>query len=796
MRALALAYSALAFAADLEASEATATAAVRLAAALAELNPEAACGPAIHDVAEVAQTVLRCLAAHPDCPTVTETACEYFLMVSLVPLEERRAEFQGPLYASLVPVCLRLASFPEGFTTWAQSDLDDEAFDRLREHTLCELLDVAFAVLKGEFLSIVSQYVSAEPSWQRAEAVAFAIRSVGLTLRDIACSLHGGQGSVGAHNRHLAAPAAPNGPGALAPRRSSAGNSPACPASTHPQFVVVECVEFLVAFFTEAVAGVRGGNPFGRHPAAVASVCRAIASFAKWFQMEPRGPLEGALQFLLWAMTVEEMGGNKHAATAFNSVCSRCNHHLARPAIIETLLAAARPALSPPLQSVRDRWLGQARKGVLRHSRGSAMLHVEENVTDRGPVVEGLSRIIAQLPIAAAVPHALALTAPLHDRIASILAQGEALPALQRDAVSVCVLASEIHLLASAVRFLEFPSAARGSQDGEGEAAVAPHPVVAVVERSWPLLTAVLGSEWSRAFEVATSICDVMKRSLLATRATAGGRSMVPSLLKLGTSILVDKGQPMGLEIIGLTAELYGREISESAAAAEPLAQPLEAAFRAGCECAVHVIVAMGPGDDRRVDMYRYLFDMCAKVLLFLPQLHLSSNLAPTLLQLAMYCFQTARERDALHPTIAWLAAVVTPGEKQIATRPWQQYGLATWTALEPVIPALLESLFTAFIDTCPRQLTRSLAGALYGLISNPVLGPAARSTLPGVVKGACAGLVAQGAMEEGDVDRFLACVLRAPPLPKPLFDALLSDFSLMCRKEASSDVLLSYAMQ
>lgn len=103
-----------------EGAEALAVGLCKVATALAELSPELACGPTIPEALGVAEVVLRC--CHPGLTggsgAPLEAACEYFLMVNLVPLEERAEPFRAPLFQQLVPLCLQLATFPDAFTTW------------------------------------------------------------------------------------------------------------------------------------------------------------------------------------------------------------------------------------------------------------------------------------------------------------------------------------------------------------------------------------------------------------------------------------------------------------------------------------------------------------------------------------------------------------------------------------------------------------------------------------------------------------------------------------------------------
>jgi len=54
---------------------------------------------------------------------------------------------------------------------------------------------------------------------------------------------------------------------------------------------------------------------------------------------------------------------------------------------------------------------------------------------------------------------------------------------------------------------------------------------------------------------------------------------------------------------------------------------------------------------------------------------------------------------------------------------------------------------------------------------------------------------VADGRLTANDCRAFCTAALREPPLPAPLFAALLTDFAGIPRGEATSDSLLAYQM-
>jgi len=93
---------------------------------------------------------------------------------------------------------------------------------------------------------------------------------------------------------------------------------------------------------------------------------------------------------------------------------------------------------------------------------------------------------------------------------------------------------------------------------------------------------------------------------------------------------------------------------------------------------------------------------------------------------------------------------------------------------------------------TLPRESIRSAAGVLRELLQ--MGGNAA--AMAWVESAAAAAPVCggcRGEVGEREVRLFRGCCLAAPPLPKQLFSAVMLDFGLVCRAEATSEQLLAY---
>lgn len=93
---------------------------------------------------------------------------------------------------------------------------------------------------------------------------------------------------------------------------------------------------------------------------------------------------------------------------------------------------------------------------------------------------------------------------------------------------------------------------------------------------------------------------------------------------------------------------------------------------------------------------------------------------------------------------------------------------------------------------TLPRDSIRSAAGLLRELL-HMAGRAAAEAWLDGVLQRPEFAQAAGGRVGEREVRIFRGCCLANPPLPKPLFSAVMLDFGLVCRAEATAEQLLAY---
>ena len=370
---------------------------------------------------ELTDVVLALVEAHER--PVTEAAADYFLMINTVPVADRHPALGAPLFERLVAACVRRATLPSDFTTWDEAEEDRDTFSRFREQILADLLDNCYGMTRGQYLAQIGGYLTNANSWQAAEAAVFAARAVAAPLkrRVVPAAKRLGRFAGGDDGDDE------NDPAVAADRAASdaflsqlfqrVGEAGAAAASGRSTRRVREPPA------GDGVDGAHGGI-----------VRVVVGTDVVW-----RARAGGVAGYLLAAMRVPEAFGR--AAVAFGNVCARCGSTFGDPETLSRLVAGAEAA-TPDAPPPRDLGAGG---------------DLGEGDDSRAAIVEGLARIVAGLSDAAvAAEFGKRLAAPAAararpDRDGSRReSRGDA-----RDAV-----AAEIRLIASAVRFLEFPSIA------------------------------------------------------------------------------------------------------------------------------------------------------------------------------------------------------------------------------------------------------------------------------------------------------------------------------------------------
>lgn len=366
----------------------------KVAAALADRSPEGV-AQALPEAVPLAELMMTCLSLGQR--GVAEFAIDYLDSLSTVPLAERQPQLQQPLYSSLLQVLFPHMQFPQSFTNWDEwVEDDEEAFNRFREQSLQEVLEISFGVLGSHYLAVMSHQLQSAATWQSAEAALFGIRCVSSSVLESASPDSQDQSEEGSHQQNNRA--------------------------------------LLSSLFRQLCSGQGQLTQTGllQQPWVMATAARLIGDYALWFSNlgGPDVPLEAALKLLLQALTMPQAA--PAAAKAFRGLCIRCAPRLTNPADVEGLIGLAHTALQTAATS----------PGVV----------VE--LVDKQSVVEGLARVTALLPPPAAARAGQHLIGPFL-QAAQVDLQNDP-GSTQRSEQ----LAARLQLVACAIRFMEFGSSA------------------------------------------------------------------------------------------------------------------------------------------------------------------------------------------------------------------------------------------------------------------------------------------------------------------------------------------------
>jgi len=477
---------------------------------------------------------------------------------------------------------------------------------------------------------------------------------------------------------------------------------------------------------------------FSSHPLVIQQASRLVGDYASWLAVHPAS-LNGLLQYVFQALLVPDAW--TQAARAFRSLCSRCTKHLQDDAIVQGLVEGVKQVLpSIPFSPTED----------------------NEADDERTAVVEGLARLIASLQNHVAIPLALSLASPLISSAQEVAAS--------LDVSKSPELSAWLRLLSSEVRFLESESSAERN------------PAMALLESSWPLLGGVAAEErWCSSVDVVDALCMMYDRLLLATKVSA--LPFVPTLLPLLQGIFLKHSYASCLDTLAVVVEVFAPDSNEEMWKA--ISQTLGTMVQACLQRVQH-------GDiSQHVDVLRALYDMCHKCLVFVPNLFVTSDTAfVSVLQVLPFTLRTP-ERDPLRSMLVFISYLFSPSAKA-ATRPeWHQLEDRGNWAIQTHGEALTGALLFASADSCPRHLLQTLAGALYAVVTHRaashreewIIRALQRADFP----------AATGAIGDNEKQLFCEVALRKPPLSKPRFQAMISDFASICRKECTVDALVAY---
>ena len=727
----------------------------------------------------LALTSLVLALAETHARVIMEHAADYFLMLNTVSLAERHPDLRAPLFQRVLETCARHAAFPAGFTTWREAGEDRDAFERFREQTLVDLLDNCFGMCGvdapgGGYLGFVASQLDGATSWQHAESALFLARAA----------------SSAAKRR--------------ATRARAADRARETPAETRER----EATDAFLRQTLTRIGDAQGANPaptsavFASHPLVVAAAARVVGAYAPWLgQTAGRGDAEAVARACA-AYLVAALGAGpeafRHASSAFHALCAKCADAFARSrdTVGELLDAAERALPESPPAGEGDRLAGGGAFG------GGGV----DGDDDRAGVVEGLARVVAAVadPREAAV-HAKRLTAPIMARAARHAARTEATGELPT------ALAAELKLLASALRFLEFPgldASARPGPDGsESE-----HPALAALSEAWPTLRLFNAEPWRSVPAVADATSAVLQKALLCAKAR--GAAFAPRALDALGATFAAHHHPSCLDAFATAAEACFSS-TRTGAETDALHALFCPAFASFVEAAAACLSAHPIAD--RAEVARALFECAHKLATFAPFVflnathagnarHTTSGLAcHTALSIAVAALST-RERDAVRAATALLSVAAAPGDVASRSETWRAGRGRSVDAFFSSASgeSAVKGCLLAGADHAPRHVLRPLAQFLFAL----------RNTYGAAVDAWLANTLADASFPDAATpaspaarEAFLAAATRSAPGTDGSFPAhgaapaarrwvaACVDFFLVCRRELGEDALVAYQM-
>lgn len=565
---------------------------------------------------------------------------------------------------------------------------------------------------------------------------------------------------------------------------------------------------------------------FTSHALVVEGTARLVGQFAMWFGRTRSPALVGTVRYLLRALRTP--GAAQPTAEAFRNLCARCGDALADPQVLGPLIQQA-PACFPPPPPPPP-----------------AGREEEEQEDHRQPLVEGLARVASKLPAreAAAAAAELVVRSPavflfhpsesstlpprLCDSLgvpaAALLTRGDPPLATQRPILeraqqaaasagpssaaaaaaaaapppaAAYALASELRLLASAVRFLEGSADCPSGPDGHTRT-----PAMALLEHSWGVVGAVGDHPaWRASRPVVAALCELYKRALLSAKA-ASAPLLPPMLASLGAAFEAHQ-HPECLDALATAVEVFsgtgGALPPGTSGVLDPQAAAALAAALERAVAATHVRLAAaqaaGGKPAEHAELLRGVFELGNRFLLFASPQILRSQAPAAMAQLAAATLGL-QEREPVTAAAAFTANLISPGRQMAAAG-------ELWRSCRPQIDAiaaqhgaaLVSAALAAAAYTCPRSSMRQVGALLFALLN--AYPDATAQSLAAAVQSPEFPNPALGAARLTDEAKrlFLAAALRAPParLPQARFEALVADFAQVCRREAGEDALLAY---
>lgn len=423
------------------------------------------------------------------------------------------------------------------------------------------------------------------------------------------------------------------------------------------------------------------------------------------------------------------------SARAFRSLCVACSPHMAQPGPVEQLIQAVEASL-PPLPE---------------NSSPSTV-----STDDRTAVNEGLATLVAALPPSEASRLGVRLVTPYVTSLGRMAGAG--------DPSAAGALVTCLTLLAGSIRHLEF-----GRPEHEGK------PCAALVQFSWPTLDTLLTASHVQANgEVLGALGDVYTRAIQAL-----GPEALPTAHLTSHLVSIFERYQHHECVPPLVTAVQSSSESALQSQVDFHRGVFGAVSGAGFGCLQRGELA------KRPEVLGSLFSLASAYSSQCPAVVVSGSLLPSLIEAAAAVVRF-QDKDSSKSALGFLTALLELPAKRPETRSTIEGALHSGAGQQ-----LVAALFIAAADKLPRQLVRNLGGVLYLLAQ---YSPAAVGAWAAATFGDGAFLVAvNGALEEGSQRLVEEVLQRQPPLPKRRFEAFVTDFASVCRREGTNDTLLAY---
>eukprot|EP00850_Spirogloea_muscicola_P003515 SM000014S00303 [mRNA] locus=s14:509489:513197:- [translate_table: standard] len=233
-------------------------------------------------------------------PESAGAAAEAWPRLLSVPAASRAEAFRDPrLLLQVLQAVLLSASLPPGFTSWEESELDQDVFLRFREASAADTLAVLCRELGVVYVTFLGTLLASPASWQQAEVALFAMAAASSEALELE------RGGEAVEVRPCLAMVFAGLPGAAALAARDAAASP--------------------------------------HHMLVATTLQFMEKFAP-FAAENVAALEAGLKYVMSALCVRPVAGR--AAWALRALCLSSTRHLAAGHIVASLIEACEQAVA------------------------------------------------------------------------------------------------------------------------------------------------------------------------------------------------------------------------------------------------------------------------------------------------------------------------------------------------------------------------------------------------------------------------------------------------------------------